>query len=109
MLALATDIAAIDHHDGSVWLIANAVNADAQASGIDGAYDDAVARVDAMQAALASAPNGDVSVMAGGEEPAVRMRSAEGEFEEAVRFAKEAIRDGDVFPDGAFAAVRCAV
>ena len=33
VLALATDVAAIDHHDGSVWLIANAVNADAQASG----------------------------------------------------------------------------
>ncbi|MEX0913380.1 MAG: anthranilate synthase component I, partial [Demequina sp.] len=34
VLCLATDIAAIDHHDGSVWLIANAVNADAQPSGI---------------------------------------------------------------------------
>lgn len=97
VLALATDIAAIDHHDGSVWLIANAVNADAQETGIDAAYDDAVARVDAMQVALATAVNGDVSVMAEGEEPAIHSRSAEGEFEEAVRFAKGAIRDGEVF------------
>src|SRR5690606_15291216 len=32
VLLLATDIAAIDHVDGSVWLIANAVNADAKAT-----------------------------------------------------------------------------
>jgi len=97
VLALATDVAAIDHHDGSVWLIANAVNADAQETGIDAAYDDAVARVDAMQAALAAADAGEVSVLADGDDIAIRPRSADGEFEEAVRFAQGAIRDGEVF------------
>src|SRR5690606_266611 len=51
VLLLATDLAVIDHVDGSVWLIANAVNADAKATGIENAYADAVARIDAMQAA----------------------------------------------------------
>lgn len=98
VLALATDIAAIDHHDGSVWLIANAVNADAQSTGIDAAYDDAVARVDAMEAALATAPAGDVSVaVPEGAPPAVHQRSPEGDFESMVSFAKGAIRDGEVF------------
>ncbi|MFV0633604.1 anthranilate synthase component I [Demequina sp.] len=97
-LLLATDIAAIDHHDGSVWLIANAVNANAQASGIEAAYADAVARVDAMQTALVHAPVGEVSgIDDSAGEPAMRLRSAPGEYEEMVRFAKEAIRDGEVF------------
>ena len=97
VLALATDLAAIDHYDGSVWLIANAVNADAQETGIDAAYDDAVARVDAMHAALSAADVAEVSVLIPGPELDVRPRSAEGQFEEAVGFAKEAIRDGEVF------------
>ncbi|GIG54468.1 anthranilate synthase component I [Demequina activiva] len=97
-LLLATDVAAIDHQDGSVWLIANAVNADAQASGIEGAYADAVARVDAMERALVDAPAGDVSALdADAVEPSVRQRSAHGEYEDMVAFAKGAIRDGEVF------------
>ncbi|HZL81335.1 MAG TPA: anthranilate synthase component I, partial [Demequina sp.] len=46
-LLLATDLAVLDHVDGSVWLIANAVNTDAQPTGIDEAHASAVARVDA--------------------------------------------------------------
>lgn len=96
-LLLATDIAAIDHHDGSVWLIANAVNADAQPDRIETAYADAVARLDAMQSTLAAAPAPPVSTLVNGTEPDVRYRSAAGEFEAAVTFAKQAIRDGEVF------------
>ncbi len=98
VLLFATDLAAIDHHDGSVWLIANAVNADAQETGIEGAYADAVARVDAMEAALRAAPNGEISTLASdATEPAVRQRSAPGEYERVVEVCKEAIRDGEVF------------
>ncbi|PKQ26052.1 MAG: anthranilate synthase component I [Actinobacteria bacterium HGW-Actinobacteria-4] len=98
VLCLATDIAAIDHHDGSVWLIANAVNANAQPSGIESAFDDALARLDAMQADLASAPAGEVSVTEpDAHEPSVRARSEPGDYEQNVAICKEAIRDGDVF------------
>ncbi len=97
-LLLATDIAAIDHHDGSVWLIANAVNADAQEFGIESAYEDAVGRVDAMQRALIDAPAGTVSILSdSSREPTVTHRSAPGEYEHMVEFAKDAIRDGEVF------------
>ncbi|WP_062377629.1 anthranilate synthase component I [Demequina pelophila] len=97
LLLLATDLAVFDHRDGSVWLIANAVNVDAQDSGKEGAYADAVARLDAMQRELESAPAGAVSVLGDHDEPAVVQRSAPGEYEKAVDFAKEAIRDGEVF------------
>ena len=41
VLALATDIAVVDHVSGSVWLIANAVNVDDRPTRADAAYDEA--------------------------------------------------------------------
>jgi len=52
LLLLATDIAAVDHHEGTITLIANAVNWNGSDERIDEAYDDAVARLDVMTAAL---------------------------------------------------------
>ena len=52
MLLLATDIAAVDHHEGTITLIANAVNWDGVDQRVDEAYDDAVRRLDVMTAAL---------------------------------------------------------
>lgn len=98
VLLFATDIAAIDHVDGSVWLIANAVNADAKATGIEAAYADAIARIDAMQSTLERAvPSPTLREDEQVLDPTVRQRSAVGEYEKAVKYAKEAIRDGDVF------------
>ena len=97
-LLLATDVAVLDHVDGSVWLIANAVNTDAQPTGIDQAFVAAVARVDAMQAALETAPRlPEMVVDRDQEQGVVTDRSAVGEYEKMVKYAKEAIRDGEVF------------
>ena len=52
LLLLATDIAAVDHHEGTITLIANAVNWNGSDERSDEAYDDAVARLDVMTAAL---------------------------------------------------------
>ena len=52
LLLLATDIAAVDHHEGTITLIANAVNWNGTDEHVDEAYDDAVARLDVMTAAL---------------------------------------------------------
>lgn len=52
LLLLATDIAAVDHHEGTITLIANAVNWNGTDENVDGAYDDAVARLDVMTKAL---------------------------------------------------------
>ena len=50
---LATDLAVLDHADGSVLLIANAINYDASDERVDDAWTDAVARLDRMQEQLA--------------------------------------------------------
>ena len=54
-MLLATDLAVLDHSDGSVLLVANAVNYDDTDDRVDEAYADAVARLDAMTAELAAA------------------------------------------------------
>ena len=61
-MLLATDLAALDHHEGTVTLIANAINWDASDERVDEAYDDAVARLDAMTAELAAPAPATVAV-----------------------------------------------
>ncbi|MFM9033738.1 MAG: anthranilate synthase component I [Mycobacterium sp.] len=51
VLMLATDLAAVDHHEGTITLIANAVKWGGEEL-LDEAYDDAVSRLDVMTAAL---------------------------------------------------------
>ena len=94
----ATDLAVLDHADGSVLLIANAVNWDDSPERVDQAYDDAVRRLDAMTRDLATpaeptvatlrtdVPLGDVTTTA-----------PDGGYQSAVERAKEEIRAGEVF------------
>ncbi|QTE30784.1 anthranilate synthase component I [Pengzhenrongella sicca] len=96
-LCLATDLAVVDHLDGSVWLIANAINFDDTDERVDDAYADAVRRLDAMQDGLDHPAAPATAVLADAAEPALEFRSTRAEFEEAVRVGKEAIRDGEVF------------
>ncbi|MFD1050263.1 hypothetical protein ACFQ1S_34440, partial [Kibdelosporangium lantanae] len=44
VMMMATDLADLDHHEGTITLIANAVNWDGSPERLDEAYDDAVAR-----------------------------------------------------------------
>ncbi|WP_069465862.1 anthranilate synthase component I [Actinacidiphila rubida] len=96
-LLLTSDLAVLDHWDGSVLLIANAINHNDQDSGVDEAYADAVARLDVMEADLArpvptvpaALPHDvqfDVDWSWGGEE-----------FKAAVEDIKERIRAGEAF------------
>ncbi|UNX56364.1 chorismate-binding protein [Georgenia sp. TF02-10] len=96
-LCLATDMAAVDHHDGSVWLIANAVNFDDTDARVDAAHADAVARLNKMMAALQTPSASHAAVRVPVAEPELRFRTPRAEFENAVLAAKDAIRDGEVF------------
>ncbi len=100
-MMLATDLAVVDHADGSVLLIANAINYDATDERVDWAYVDAVARLDTMTAALAQpAPSTVALVDAEAAEAAlagVRHGLTQERYEEIVELAKEDIRAGEVF------------
>jgi anthranilate synthase component 1 len=96
VMLLATDLAAVDHHEGTITLIANAINWDASDERVDEAYDDAVARLDRMTAQLAAAASSTVAVYRPGEPEFTRRRSPS-EHHAAVEEAKEQIRAGEAF------------
>src|SRR5690606_37755211 len=68
-LCMVSDIAVIDHLDGSVWLIANAINFDDTQERVDEAYADAVRRLDRMQAQLADPVHSAPGVLVEQDEP----------------------------------------
>lgn len=100
VLALATDIAVVDHVSGSVWLIANAVNVDDKPTRADIAYDQAVGRLDRMQENAATPTPGEARVSAldtSVEQPELRFRTPREVYEKAVEATRRHIIDGDVF------------
>lgn len=97
MMMLATDLAVLDHADGTVLLIANAINWNGLESGVDEAYRDAVARLDAMTADLARPAEGTASYVQGGVDPRWTSPWGGPEYRKAVDAAKEEIRAGEAF------------
>ena len=96
VMLLATDLAAVDHHEGTVTLIANAINWDASDERVDEAYDDAVARLDRMTGELAAPAPATVAVYHPAE-PRFTRRRPPAEHHAAVEAAKEQIRAGEAF------------
>jgi anthranilate synthase component 1 len=90
-LMLVTDLAVLDHTDGTVLLIANAL------AGAEGGYDDAVTRLDAMAADLTKAAPPGVAVMETAEAPPVQSNLQPGVYEDGVERIREHIRAGDAF------------
>jgi anthranilate synthase component 1 len=100
-MMLATDLAVLDHSDGSLLLIANAVNYDATDERVEQAWADAVARLDVMASALAQPAQSTVAVIdqdASAEALAdVSSNMTPHEYEQLVERGKEDIRAGEVF------------
>ncbi|GGK68242.1 anthranilate synthase component I (TrpE) [Nocardia camponoti] len=96
VLMLATDLAAFDHHEGAITLIANAVNWNGTDDGVDAAYDDAVARLDAMTAALAASAPSTVAEFTT-PEPEFTRRTTSEEFAAGVRRLIKEIEVGEAF------------
>jgi anthranilate synthase component 1 len=94
---LATDLAVLDHADGTVLLIANAVNWDDSGERVDEAWADAVGRLDRMTAELATSAAPTVSSYADAPPPAPAARTARADYLGAVERVKGAIRAGEAF------------
>ncbi|MFC5800454.1 anthranilate synthase component I [Streptomyces formicae] len=97
-MLLTSDLAVLDHWDGSVLLIANAINHNDLDTGVDEAYADAVARLDAMEADLARPVDPRPHALPPSELPPYTAPMWSGEqFKEAVEDVKERIRAGEAF------------
>ena len=91
-MMLATDLAVLDHSDGSVLLIANVLHTTGSAD----SYADAVARLDAMASDLAKSTESSVAALDEGAVPEVKRPSAE-HYMSSVERVKEHIVAGDAF------------
>lgn len=86
-MLLATDLAVLDHSDGTILLIANVLSG--------GSYDDAVARLDAMAAGLGTSADSSVAVLDAAVPSVIRPSAAS--YMEGVEKVREHIRAGDAF------------
>lgn len=96
-MLLTSDLAVLDHWDGSVLLIANAINHNDLDTGVDEAYADAVARLDAMEADLARPVDYQPHALPPSELPPYTALWGGEEFQDAVEDIKERIRAGEAF------------
>ncbi|MFT2014759.1 anthranilate synthase component I [Streptomyces sp. 796.1] len=96
-MLLTSDLAVLDHWDGTVLLIANAINHNDLDTGVDEAYDDAVARLDAMTADLARPVPSSPTVLPPAELPEFTALWGGEAYEDVVRDIKERIHAGEAF------------
>ncbi|TAM91562.1 MAG: anthranilate synthase component I [Jatrophihabitans sp.] len=97
-MLLVTDLAAVDHHECTVVLVANALlRPDMAGADLDAAWEDAQARLDAMQEALATPAPATVAAVSAAPPAAATSRTPAGRYEPAVEWALEAVRAGEVF------------
>ncbi|MET3805120.1 anthranilate synthase component 1 [Nakamurella sp. UYEF19] len=96
VMLMSTDLAALDHHEGTVTLIANAVNWDASDERVDLAYADALDRLDAMSRSL-GAPVPVPAAIFDQPEPVFSRRTGSDDYRAMVEVAQEHIRAGDAF------------
>jgi len=88
-MMLVTDLVVLDHQDGTVLLIANALQGTS--------YDAAVARLDVMAEALAQPTPASVATLDLDARPDVLRRTAPADYTAGVEAIREHIRAGDAF------------
>jgi len=94
---LTSDLAVMDHSDGTVTLIANAINWDGSDSRIDQAYEDCVKRLDRMQEELSAPLDGFVSEMQDRTLPEFESNTTADQYRQSVAKIKEEILAGEAF------------
>ncbi|MEU1159045.1 chorismate-binding protein, partial [Streptomyces sp. NPDC005918] len=96
-MLLTSDLAVLDHWDGSVLLIANAINHNDLETGVDEAHADAVARLDAMEADLSRPLSQPPAALPPSELPEYTALWGGPQYQDAVEDIKERIRAGEAF------------
>lgn len=94
---VATDLAVVDHHTDSIFLIANAINYDNSDERVDNAWTDAVARLDSMEQRISTSIKPNPTTFVGGVTPEITRETTSEDYQAAVEIAKEHIRAGDAF------------
>ena len=102
-LNMVSDMAIHDNKDGTVLLVANAINFNGTSENVDGAYEDAVARLHSMLRRLQRGAAATTSILSGVADVDRKVREdvtltwSEQGFKDAIDRSKKNIIDGDVF------------
>ncbi|HEX5996722.1 MAG TPA: anthranilate synthase component I [Jiangellales bacterium] len=94
---LATDLAVLDHDNGTILLVANAINWDDTDERVDEAWANAVGRLDRMTAQLAAPTPSSAAAYDPAAEPVFSSNTPEPDYLAAVERAKQEIRAGEAF------------
>lgn len=94
---LTSDLAVLDHKDGTLTLIANAINWDGSSERVDEAYQDALIRLDAMESDLRSSTPSTVSQLLARPHPEFIRNTTNESYLAQVEKIKEEIRSGEAF------------
>ncbi|MGX2997811.1 anthranilate synthase component I [Streptomyces sp. JNUCC 64] len=96
-MLLTSDLAVLDHWNGTVRLIANAINHNDLDTGVDEAWADATARLDAMEADLSRPVAQPPALLPPSELPEFTALWGGTDYQAAVEDVKERIRAGEAF------------
>ena len=94
---LTTDLAVYDHLQGTVTLIANAINWDGSDERVDLAYESAVKRLNEMKKRLATSIPSTVAQLKGRPTPEFVRNINDSDFMKKIESVKEEIRSGEAF------------
>lgn len=94
---LTTDLAVYDHLQGTVTLIANAINWDGSDERVDFAYESALARLETMKERLATNIPSSIAQLNERPKPEFVRNISDAQFMSKVDSVKEEIRSGEAF------------
>ena len=94
---LTSDLAVFDHFEGSLTLIANAINWDGSDERVDEAYADAVARLERMSKQAHGALSAHITLPTAKPEAIFNRNMTSNEYCSKVELIKEDIRSGEAF------------
>lgn len=94
---LTTDLAVYDHLQGTVTLIANAINWDGSDERVDLAYSSALSRLGKMSESLGKSAPSSVAVLGEKPTPEFTRNFTTSQFLQSIESVKEEIRSGEAF------------
>jgi anthranilate synthase component 1 len=94
---LTSDLAVMDHAEGTITLIANAINWNGSNENVDVAFYDAQSRLDRMQSELQGSVPGFIDQIPDVQEPNFTQNISSADFISKVLIAKEEIVAGEAF------------
>jgi anthranilate synthase component 1 len=94
---LTTDLAVYDHLQGTVTLIANAINWDGSDERVDQAYTSAIGRLKKMSVLLGASIPSSVALIGDKPNPEFTKNFTTSKFLESIESVKEEIRSGEAF------------